>query len=913
MKKPFDLDPESWVTLRDLLDVGVELAPSEREAWLQRLPAEHQTLGPRLRALLKHHRDGPLGTLPRVETADFAPAPPLANRDQPGNVVGPYRLLRILGEGGMGSVWLAERTDGLIDRPVALKLPRVLAERAALAERLARERNILAALNHPNIARLYDVGLTDDGRPYLALEYVEGERIDQYCIEHRLAVRARLALFLQVAHAVAHAHAKLIVHRDLKPANILVTAAGEVRLLDFGIAKLLANESTPEAGLTEFAGLALTPEYASPEQLAGEPIGIASDIYSLGVNLFELLTGERPFPAVHAGRARLQVALLDDDPPTPSASVMDPLLRKALRGDLDTILLKALKRLPEERYATVNAFADDIERHLSNRAVLAQPDSQWYRVRKFVARNRLWVGAGASVAAAILVGASIAIWQAHEARVQRDLALREKARADQEAESAQRAARIATAGANLNDFLSADLANDRSTTDVEQQVERAIKMVRAQYNDDPLIRVRLLAGLAGRLRELGNFERHRELIAELEPLAKSIGDRESAATFECWHARDVSFTGQNAAARALVEQAVTELRAIKPLPAETLSSCLADASAIARIGGDGARAIGAIEEASRIEETAGLSRTGTHADTLFVLARAYIQGGAYRKAVASVQQAMALRTAIGEGETPAMINERGALAIALREGGQPLAALKILDAVLAQHDLRTGSPATADSLEYETALTLLRCGRAAEALPLLTRAHASAVARGDTTLVRATSVARILALVDHRDIAVARTRVAETEPLYVKLRANRSYGTRLFLFAQAQLALSQGKVDAAQASIDEVQAILEPMKNPDDPAWRFVHDYSARIALARKDFTAARNEASAALAFSERQAIDPAASVAVGEDLALRAVAYDGLNDQASARTDAQRAVHHLEATAGPFHPALLHLRELAR
>ena len=222
---------------------------------------------------------------------------------QPGALVGPYRLLRELGIGGMGAVWLAERADGTLKRQVALKLPRAAWSRG-LAERMARERDILASLEHPHIARLYDAGTDAQGRPFLALEYVEGQPIDVYCHERALNIPARLQLLLQVAHAVAFAHSRLVIHRDLKPSNILVTADGQVRLLDFGIAKLMEGDRTQETQLTQLAGRALTLDYASPEQIRGEPIGTASDVYSLGVVAYELLAGAKTVQAQARHRRR---------------------------------------------------------------------------------------------------------------------------------------------------------------------------------------------------------------------------------------------------------------------------------------------------------------------------------------------------------------------------------------------------------------------------------------------------------------------------------------------------------------------------------------------------------------------------------------------------------------------------------
>jgi serine/threonine-protein kinase len=427
MNEAFKLAPHEWALLRALLDEALALPAGARQRWLDTLD-EHRSAGlkPRLAALLANAAaDDPgtaarlLETLPKVETGQFAPLPAAAAAERPGDIVGPYKLIRELGSGGMGSVWLAERTDMLQGRQVALKLPHGAWKRAGLAERLAREREILATLEHPNIARLYDAGVTPEGQPWLALEFVEGERLDAHCRSRALPVKARLQLFLQVARAVAHAHAHLVVHRDLKPANILVTAAGEVRLLDFGIAKLLDAEAAVESELTREAGRAFTPEYASPEQILGQPIGTASDVYSLGVVLYELLTDERPYRLDRAAPAAMAQAVAQA---TAGLAVSRPSTRapqarrRALRGELDTIVLKALKRQPQERYATVSAFAEDVQRHLEQRPVLAQPDSAGYRLRTFVRRHRLAVSAGTSVALALVAGATVATWQAQRAR-----------------------------------------------------------------------------------------------------------------------------------------------------------------------------------------------------------------------------------------------------------------------------------------------------------------------------------------------------------------------------------------------------------------------------------------------------------------------------------------------------------------
>jgi serine/threonine-protein kinase len=339
-----------------------------------------------------------------------------------GRRFGSYRVLSLLGHGGMGSVWLAERADGLFTRQVALKLVHPALAGGVMTERFARERDILAALNHPNIARLLDAGFGEESQPFLALQYVDGEPITAYCEHRQLSVRERLQLFLQVLSAVSYAHAHLVVHRDLKPSNILVTPDGQVQLLDFGIAKLLTAGEARETELTLLGGRALTPDYAAPEQVAGATITTAADVYSLGVILYELL-GSRPYRLTRDSRGALEEAILDIEPIKPSqlasrSDAADPrvkALRRALRGDLDTIVLKALKKAPAERYPTADALARDVQHHLHGQPVLAQPDTFWYRSRKFVLRHRLAVGVACGVILLLSGALGVALLQARRA------------------------------------------------------------------------------------------------------------------------------------------------------------------------------------------------------------------------------------------------------------------------------------------------------------------------------------------------------------------------------------------------------------------------------------------------------------------------------------------------------------------
>lgn len=412
-----------WLRLNRLLEQVLELEPGQRGAWLSTLSAESSDLRPLVEALLsKSESNLSDATSETVQPAALPATHVLAGmrREQTGDLVGPWQLDSLLAEGGMGSVWIARRADGVMQRAAALKLPRAEWIDRGLAERIARERSILAMLQHPHIAVLYDAGITAAGRPYLALEYVDGKPIDVEC--KGKPVDSILRLFVHVVRAVAYAHSRLVIHRDLKPSNVLVTGDSVPKLLDFGISKMLAGDGTAidETALTRLAGRPLTLAYAAPEQVLGLPVSVAADVYSLGIVLYELLSGARPYRAKAA--RELEEEVLKGELPRPSDAAADPVRANALRGDLDAIVLKAVKRAADERYQSAAAFADDLERYLAGEPVHAQPDSRAYRLRKFITRNRMLVTAGGAVVLALAAGLGAALWQAEQARNQAERA-----------------------------------------------------------------------------------------------------------------------------------------------------------------------------------------------------------------------------------------------------------------------------------------------------------------------------------------------------------------------------------------------------------------------------------------------------------------------------------------------------------
>lgn len=416
------LSPERWQQVSPYLDQVLSLPESERRAWLESFRVQRPDLAGLLQDLLEEHR-----ALAQEKFLERPPIEAAYGTSLPGQNIGAYTLMSPIGQGGMGTVWLAERSDERFERRVAIKFLH-LSIAAHGIERFKREGRILGQLTHPNIAALIDAGVTAKGEPYLVLENVEGEHIDEYCDHHKLDIDARIRLFLDVLGAVAHAHANLIVHRDLKPSNVLVTNDGKVKLLDFGIAKLLGDETNPaaETALTMEGGGALTPLFAAPEQVTAGTVTTATDVYALGVLLYILLTGQHPAGSELHSPAELVKAIVETEPPlasdaivsaaskdvAPKRSTTPEKLSRQLRGDLDTILAKTLKKAPAERYSSVTAFEDDLRRYLKHEPINARPDTIAYRVAKFVRRNRLSVGVGTLALAAVLGASGVAVYQA---------------------------------------------------------------------------------------------------------------------------------------------------------------------------------------------------------------------------------------------------------------------------------------------------------------------------------------------------------------------------------------------------------------------------------------------------------------------------------------------------------------------
>ena len=704
-----------WQQIFVLLDTALELDSSQHRAWLDALPAEQARLSPMLNSLLRAHADVGTGDFMRAP-ATFSlatePAPPgLAAQ----SIVGPYRLLREIGQGGMASVWLADRPDGLLERQVALKLPHVSWGISSFAERMARERKILASLTHPNIARLYDAGIAADGRPFLALEYVDGQPIDVYANSAGLTVRARVELGVQVARAVAYAHAHLVVHRDLKPSNILIDAHGQAHLLDFGVAKLVdpqfGDVADEGSQLTLATGRVLTPDYASPEQIRGDAIGTASDIYSLGIVLFELLAGARPYRLKSGlGAAALAEAIARAEAPRASVAATDPTLKRQLAGDLDAILAKAIAKDPRERYATMDALADDLERHLRGEPVQARPASRWYLAERWVRRHKvesaialaLLVAALGGAYAQVLVlvalgvGAVVALWQRNRALRQAELARAALARTEQ----------VKNFIASIFTQAVPREGHGGAVTAVDL-LQAAARRVETDLSGQPEIAAELGALIGTSFNELGDYRAAMEWLPKVvERCTRTLGATHPFTLQSRRHLVEAANSfGDLSVSESLLPALVRDLRAVQPLHTEFLVYALRGQAFVHTKRGREAAAMAALNEAVEV----ATERLGPASEAALgargALSNTFTHFGHARQALQAIEPALApARSAFGALRPHGiLLNIERFHADALARYGRPREAANLLRQVLADQRVLDAEETT----RVRIAMTLL--------------------------------------------------------------------------------------------------------------------------------------------------------------------------------------------------------------
>jgi serine/threonine-protein kinase len=894
-------DKERWIRLSPLLEQCLALEGAERAAWLDRLRASDAALAGEVAALLAEQE-----ALQREGFLDGTASPRSAAVSLAGLVVGDYTLRAPLGQGGMGSVWLADRSDGRFSGQAAIKLLNVSLIGRDGEARFRREGNILARLRHSHIAHLVDAGVSEQGQPYLVLEPVHGEALDRYCDGRALAVEDRVRLFLGVLAAVAHAHASLIVHRDLKPSNVLVTGDGQVKLLDFGVAKLLeAQGAGAMTAVTRDGRSMLTPEYASPEQLKGEEITTATDVYALGVLLYVLLSGRHPAAEAIGSAADLVRAVVDAEALPLSDAVLHGLpgeetaeaiaarrastprrLAGALRGDLDNIVAKALKKSPSERYASAEAMADDLRRYLNHEPVRARADSLGYRTRKFVSRNRLALGAAAVAVLALVAGTSVAVWEARSASRQRDRALAQL--------------QLAEATNDLSGFLLSEATPSAgrpiSNADL---LARGEAMVDRRFADDPALRAQMLLTLADRYHENQQFDHWKRTLMRAEEITRTVKDRGLRARVACARAMSVSETGDPQAALAMMDKALRTLDA-SPDRAADEAACRVYESITARQKGDIPRAVAAGERALALEDGRP-GPVGHQMEALSALTAAYVAAGRLTSSDATSQRAIDLLEAQGRGQTRVaaiMLSNRSAQ---LQDAGQYQAAVPLAERavrIAREQDEENGaSPSQLTTL----ASGLQIVGRPREAQPLFDEAVEKARRMGSparlvSCLVGSASVRR-----DLGDLRTA-SRLLQEAGSAIDSSAGAAPQTRALLDRHlARQALAEGDtkkaVELAQRAADEVATYGPPVI------------LSASLALAEAQNADARSgdaraTAERCLRIAQGMLGDLEHSYNVGRSHLELGVALAGLGDLPAGRDHLNQALEHLRACVGPDAPS---------
>jgi serine/threonine protein kinase/tetratricopeptide (TPR) repeat protein len=698
---------DRWLRLESLFEAALRLAPAQRSGWLARA-CDDDDLRAEVERMLGADQAADGGAFLALAVRD-AVGTLSSGESREGQQVGAWRLIRELGQGGMGTVWLAERADGAYSAQAAIKFVRGAFGSAGLERRFRAERQILADLRHPGIARLVDGGTAPDGTPFLVMEYVEGESITAYAVRHNLDVRQRLSLFCAVCAAVQHAHRALVVHRDIKPSNILVSAGGVAKLVDFGIAKLLAEDAS---GDTTAPFRLMTPSYASPEQIRGERVTVATDVYSLGVVLYELLAGEQPFATPDRRVEAIRHRILQQDPGLPSAaaarapgeSIAVP--ARALSGDLD---MMALRKEPERRYPTVEHLADDVRRHLDGLPVLARPATPSYRMRKFLARHR--TGATAAAVGLLALSTVVAYYTVRLSR-ERDVARQERVTAEQ-------ATTFLT-----QIFQDADPTHARGdTVTVREALDRGRARLASELAGQPRVRLRLLNSIGMVYTNLAAYPQADTLLREALTLAEQSAGPSDGLTADVLDNLAIlaNHRSDRANGRAWAERAV-RIR-------EALGDSLALAKSLGELAvfpiGQGDLKTGRqlIERALAIQE----SRLGPdHPDvatSLNTLASVRLNSSDYRGAIEALKRVQAIRQRTLSPDDPLQGQTLNLMAIAYHRLGVRDTAQRLYEQALAVRSRVFGPdhPETAQAFS-NLASVLMETGKGDSAIALLQRA-----------------------------------------------------------------------------------------------------------------------------------------------------------------------------------------------
>jgi len=895
------LSPERWQEISPHLDHVLSVPEEERAAWLMSFRENKPELADLLQRLLEEH-----GAAAREAFLEALPLSPKKESSLPGQTIGAYTLISRIGQGGMGTVWLAERSDGRFERRVAVKFLHFAVATQGGAERFKREGRILGQLAHPHIAELIDAGVTLNGEPYLVLEHVEGEQIDQYCDQHRLDVDARIHLFLDVLSAVAQAHTNLIVHRDIKPSNVLVRKDGQVKLLDFGIAKFLAEEGNPAAAtqLTLEGGGALTPQFAAPEQVTGGAVTTATDVYALGVLLYLLLTGQHPTgPGPHSP-ADLIKAIAESEPLRASDAITSvdaknvaekragtpDRLRRQLRGDLDTMVGKALKKNPQERYASVTALADDLHRYLKHEPISARPDTIAYRAGKFVRRNRTAVTLASLALIAAVAGVAGTMIQARTARRQRDFALRQVDRAE--------------ALNEFNEFLLSDAAPSGKPFTVNELLGRAERIL-AQQSGAIDNRVELLASIGLQYSIQEEDAKARKILEDAYRLSRGVRDPSVRAAASCNLASALTRDGELERAESMFQEGWHELPD-EPQFALARVQCLRSGSEVAQERGDERQGIARMEAAQEVLKQSSFDSDWAEMLTLMDLGEAYRMAGENFKASLVFEKVNGLVSSLGRDETQTagvLFNDWG---LALEKLGRPVEAERLLRRAIDIHRASQTEETVPPVILNNYAITLRTLGRVPEAANYAERAYEKAQRAGDQFAIYRSLYMRALIYLDEHDFNRAGVILAQLEPILRKKFAPDTVWFGLLASAQALLASGQGDSQRALQLADQAVHVIEAaIKAGEQGADALPAVLLRRATIELAAARPAQAAADATRAATLLQSASPpgtfsshigAAYLKLGESMQAQGKANE-------ARAAFRSAAEHLEKTLGPDHP----------
>jgi eukaryotic-like serine/threonine-protein kinase len=899
------LSPEQWQEISPYLDHALSLFEEERAEWLRDFRTQRADLAGLLEKLLEEHR-----ALAQEQFLEQGPLRPASDRPLTGEVLGPYKLISRIGEGGMGNVWLAERVDGRFERQVAIKFLHFAVASQGAAQRFKREGKILGQLAHPHIAELIDAGVTGEGAPYLVLEHVKGKQIDEYCDERKLGVDERIELFLDVLSAVAHAHANLVVHRDIKPSNVFVTDEGQVKLLDFGIAKLLAGEANPAAATQlTLEGGALTPWFAAPEQVSGSAITTATDVYSLGVLLYLLLTGQHPAGRGPHSPADLVKAITETEPARPSEAVdagdeelakkrsaSPEKLRRSFRGDLDTIVGKALKKNPTERYPSVGAFAEDLQRFLRHQPISARPDTIGYRAAKFVRRNRTAVALTALALAAVMAGLAGTLIQARAARKQRDFARRQLARAERVNE--------------LNQFLLSDASASEEHFTVGELLDRAREIVeRENYSNDPENHVELLISIGRQYTQVARDPKALPLLQEAYRLSRGLTDPSIRARAACALADFITNANDNAYAASLIREGLRELPDGPEFAVDRVF-CLLMADDVDGATGNVAQPLADDRAAARILDGSGLGSSYLRLNVLSNIGVDSLQTD-LPQAIAADEQATVLEKDLGYGDTATAADTFAALGLALMKAGRPYEAEQ---AYRRSNEIRPSKLWAYPMQAYGEALREL--GRLDEAADYAKRAYAKVLTEDKNYPVEVFCLTILVRVYrDQRDFTRAEATLSQLEKLAPSVMPPGDFFFPIITSERSLLSQAEGSLSAALASADLAVSSDEECIRSHHAGKEFLPLYlyrRAAVEVAVGQPEKAIGDTQQAINLLRGNLGADALSAYIGRAYFQLGRALDAEGKKDEARAAFRTAAEHLEKTLGTHHAESRAARQLA-